>query len=198
MGYSLIFILRGALAIPSFSYYDYCKWDESVRVELIDGEVYDMTPSPSRRHQEILGELFTEFNTFLRDKKCKVFIAPFDVRLLSESKKDDKVFNVVQSDLTIVCDPSKLDDRGCNGSPNFILEVLSPSTTKHDRWRKYKLYEKSGVREYWIVDVHNETVEIFLLNDGGVYQLSGVYSKEDYVEVITVEGLKIELDKIFI
>lgn len=180
-----------------FSYADYCSWDESVRVELIDGVVYDMSPAPNRRHQEILREFSLVFGGFLKDKSCEVYFAPFDVRLFSEKKKDEDVFTVVQPDLTVVCDKSKLDDRGCNGSPDFILEILSPSSAKHDRWRKHVLYQKAGVREYWIVDPLNETVEVFLL-DEGQYRLNGAFSKEDTVAVHVLDGLEIELGRIFI
>ncbi|MEC1697403.1 Uma2 family endonuclease [Schinkia azotoformans] len=93
----------------------------------------------------------------LRDKSCEVYFAPFDVHLFSENKDDKDVLDVVQPDLTVICDKSKLDDHGCNGSPDFILEILSPSNTNYDRWTKYKTYEKAGVREYWIVDPFYET-----------------------------------------
>lgn len=180
-----------------YSYDDYRGWDESVRVELIDGVIYDMSPAPNRRHQEILRELSVEFIQFLRDKTCEVYFAPFDVRLFSEGKQDYDVFTVVQPDLTVVCNRSKLDEHGCNGSPDFILEILSPSNAKHDRWIKRELYEKAGVQEYWIVDPLNETVEVLLLENES-YRLNGVFAKEDTVAVGVVEGLEIDLGKVFI
>lgn len=189
------------MALPEekvrYSYADYRNWDESVRVELIDGVVYDMSPAPSRRHQEILREFSTEFSQFFRDKSCEVYFAPFDVRLFGENKDDKDVLDVVQPDLSVICDKSKLDDHGCNGSPDFILEILSPSNPNYDRWKKYKTYEKAGVHEYWIVDPFYETVEVFLL-EKGLYRLSGVFSKEDVVTVNVVEGLEIELCKVFL
>ncbi|WP_231514912.1 Uma2 family endonuclease [Oceanobacillus salinisoli] len=160
-----------------YSYGDYLTWNEGERIELIDGEIFNMTPAPSRRHQQILGELFTAFSVFLRGKEFKAFFAPFDVRLLTENKQDDDINNVVQPDLSVVCDQNKLDDQGCNGAPDMIIEILSPSSVKLDRWKKYQLYEKAGVKEYWLVDPVNESVEIHLLTDEH-YKFQGVFTKE--------------------
>ncbi|WP_368975769.1 Uma2 family endonuclease [Caldifermentibacillus hisashii] len=144
------------MAIPSekkkYSYADYLTWNEGERIELIDGEIFNMSPAPSRRHQQVLRELATAFSVFLRGKECEVFFAPFDVRLLSDNKRDDEINNVVQPDLSIVCNKEILDDKGCKGAPDMIIEILSPSSVKLDRWEKYQLYEKADVNEYWLVD----------------------------------------------
>jgi Uma2 family endonuclease len=179
-----------------YTYRDYLNWPHEERWELIDGIPYAMSPAPSRKHQKILGELFAEFRNYLTDKECEVYPAPFDVRLLAESKSDDEVMNVVQPDITVVCDKNKLDDRGCNGTPELIVEILSPSTGKHDRWLKYKLYERAGVKEYWIVEPQNETVEVYMLEDNR-YMLHGVYGKEDAVKVGSFDGLTIDLNVVF-
>ncbi|MCG5103388.1 Uma2 family endonuclease [Oceanobacillus alkalisoli] len=188
------------MAIPSsdkkYSYADYLTWSEGERIELIAGQVYNMSPAPSRLHQQVLGELFTAFSVFLKDKECKVFFAPFDVRLLTENKNDAAIDNVVQPDLSVICDRKKLDDRGCNGAPDLIVEVLSPSSAKMDRWNKYQLYEKAGVKEYWLVDPANESVEIYLLTDVG-YKLQGIFTKEDTVSVQSLPGLELDLSHIF-
>lgn len=188
------------MAIPNkkqkYSYADYLTWDDGERLELINGEIFHMSPAPSRRHQQVLRELSTAFSVFLRCKDCEVFFAPFDVRLLAENKKNDEIEHVVQPDLSIVCDQEKLDDRGCNGAPDMIVEILSPSSVKLDRWKKYQLYEKAGVKEYWLVDPMNESVEIHLLS-GNQYTFQGVYTKDDTISVHVLSGLEIDLHQIF-
>ncbi|MBP2242231.1 Uma2 family endonuclease [Cytobacillus eiseniae] len=189
------------MSIPNekgrYSYADYLSWDDGERLELIDGEVFNMSPAPSRRHQQVLRELSTIFSVFLRGKECEVFFAPFDVRLLAENKQDDEITHVVQPDLSVVCDQGKLDDKGCNGAPDMIVEILSPSSVKLDRWKKYQLYEKAGVKEYWLVDPINESVEIHLLI-GEQYQFQGVYTKEDSIAVRILAGFEFGLDQIFV
>ena len=189
------------MAIPSEnkknSYADYLTWDEDTKVELIDGEIFNMTPAPSRKHQQVLRELSTAFSVFLREKECEVFFAPFDVRLLAENKQDDDIHHVVQPDLLIVCDKEKLDEKGCKGAPDMIVEILSPSSVKLDRWKKYQLYEKAGVKEYWLVDPINHSVEIHLLNDAQ-YKFHGVFTQDDTVSVNLFPDFQINLNKIFI
>ncbi|MFZ5753282.1 MAG: Uma2 family endonuclease [Bacillota bacterium] len=180
-----------------YSYQDYLRWSDEERWELIDGVPYNITPSPSRKHQQILGELATEFTSYLRGKRCEAFIAPFDVRLFAEGKSDDQIMDVVQPDLFVICDPNKLDDKGCKGSPDLIIEILSPRTGKIDRWIKYKLYERAGVREYWIVEPVNSTIEVFTLNQNGRFELSGVYEDEDIIKVGIFDDLLIDLKVIF-
>lgn len=187
------------MSIPEknkYSFADYLTWDEGERIELIGGEVVYMPPAPSRKHQQILRDLSTAFSLFLRDKKCEVFFAPFDVRLFSTGKRDDEVDNVVQPDLTVICNPDILDDKGCNGTPDMIIEILSPSSVKLDRWQKYLLYEKAGVKEYWIVDPINESVEVHL-KEGAEFKLDGVFTKNDTVSVNILVGFDIELKQVF-
>lgn len=189
------------MAIPNenkkYSYADYLTWDEVERFELIDGKVYNMSPAPSRRHQQILRELSTAFSVYLREKECEVFFAPFDVRLLVDNKQDEEIYNVVQPDLSIVCDQEKLDDKGCNGAPDMIIEILSPASVKLDRWKKYQLYEKAGVKEYWLVDPVNESVEIHLLIENQ-YKFHGVFTKDDTISVTVLPGLELKLNQIFV
>ncbi|GIM44996.1 hypothetical protein DNHGIG_05450 [Collibacillus ludicampi] len=180
-----------------YTYQDYLKWPEEERYELINGVPYAMSPAPSRKHQEVTGELFAEFRNYLRNKDCRAYPAPFDVRLFAENKEDDQVINVIQPDITVVCDKDKLDERGCKGTPDLIVEVLSPATGKQDRWLKYKLYERAGVKEYWIVDPMNELVDVFVLNESGKYELIGSYGKDDTVKVGIFDDLTIELNIIF-
>src|SRR5690625_3726568 len=127
-----------------YSYADYLTWDEGERVELIDGEIFNMSPAPSRQHQRVLRELSTAFSTFLQGAECEVYFAPFDVRLFAENKSNDDITNVVQPDLTVVCDKDKLDDQGCNGPAGLIIEVICQSSIKLDGGIKYNLDEKAG------------------------------------------------------
>ncbi|BCJ88497.1 Uma2 family endonuclease [Effusibacillus dendaii] len=110
-----------------------------------------------------------------------------------EGKTDEQITNVVQPDITVVCDPKKLDDKGCKGSPDLIIEIRSPSTGKIDRWIKYKLYESAGVKEYWIVEPANSTIEVFTLNLKGCYELNAVYGKEDKAKAGIFDDLLIDL-----
>ncbi|MCI8741908.1 MAG: Uma2 family endonuclease [Lachnospiraceae bacterium] len=138
---------------------DYYNLPENVRAELIDGQLYYMS-APSRIHQEILNFMNTEINIYLRSKKgpCKVYPAPFAVKLFSE---DDK--NVVEPDISVICDPNKLTDRGCTGAPDWITEIVSPGNSSHDYVRKLNLYMDAGVKEYWIVNPTNHSVYVYFL-----------------------------------
>ena len=141
----------GPLALnlqETYTYGDYLRWDDGERWELIDGVAYNMTPAPNRRHQAILRELSYQFTAFLAGKPCEVYFSPFDVRLPEHNEKDEEVTTVVQPDLVVICDPDKLDDRGCRGAPDLVNEILSPSTSRKDMKTKLELYEKRGVREY--------------------------------------------------
>ncbi len=191
---------EGKMTIPQderkYSYVDYLAWQEGEPIEIIDGHVFYKTPAPTRKHQQVLRELATEFSLFLRDKECEVFFAPFDVRLLAEKKTDEEVFNIVQPDLVIVCDKKKLDEKGCNGSPDMMVEILSPTSVKVDRWKKYQLYEQAGVKEYWIIDVINEAIEVYYLKNQQ-YEFNGVFTREDHIEVKSLQGFVIGVNQIF-
>jgi len=174
-----------------YTYADYCSWDDGARWELIDGEAYAMVPAPSTEHQSILMELSTQFGSYLKGKRCKVFAAPFDVRLNADT--DDNI--VVQPDLVVVCDPAKLDDKGCKGAPDMVLEILSPYSLRHDRFVKFQLYQKVGIREYWIVDPAAKIVSIYILENGQYYITN--YSDTDSAPVHVLEDCIINLNDVF-
>jgi len=175
---------------------DVLAWEESERAELIDGEVFLMAP-PSRIHQEILTELTRQLANFLEGKKCRVYPAPFAVRLFEkDGDAPEDVDTVVEPDLTVVCDSGKLDERGCKGAPDLAVEILSPSTRRHDRLVKLNLYQRAGVREYWIVDPGSSSVQVFLL-DSGALRLHEDYGPKDVAKVNVLEGCFIELCKVF-
>ncbi len=137
--------------LGKFTYRDYLHWPDDERWELIDGVAYNMSPAPNRIHQKISGELHRQIANYLIGKQCEVYAAPFDVRLPATGEKNDEITTVVQPDITIVCDKSKLDKKGCKGSPDLVIEILSPYTAKKDMKEKHFLYEKFAVKEYWIV-----------------------------------------------
>lgn len=192
------------MAIPEksrndkYTYKDYLNWSSDRTWEIMDGIPYDMSPAPTRKHQQILGELFAAIHTYLKDKTCEVYIAPFDVRLSLNGEKDEDIINVVQPDISIICDKSKLDERGCKGSPDLTIEVISPATLKKDLKDKFHLYEKTGVKEYWIVYPDEKTIVTYTLNENGKYGRPEVYSDEDIIKVGIFDSLEINLNNIFI
>lgn len=180
-----------------FTYADYLTWPDDERWELINGVPHNMSPAPSRKHQEIIGELYTRINVYLRDKECKVYLAPFDVVLpTKDSSQDEKIENVVQPDIAVICNMTKLTDKGCTGAPDLVVEVLSPGTVKKDRNEKFRLYEQVGVKEYWIADPLHETIEVYLLVNGK-YNYLQTYVKEDELKVNIFDDLVIDLKPIF-
>lgn len=179
-----------------FTLADALAWDEQDRAELIDGQAVMMAP-PSRVHQEISGELHRQIANYLEGKTCRIYPAPFAVRLFEKSgDSPEDVDTMVEPDLSVICDSDKLDDTGCKGAPDMVIEILSPSTQRHDRLTKYNLYQRAGVGEYWIVDPESQTVQVYVLHDGA-YQVVEVYTHEDIAKVNTLEGCFVELSKVF-
>lgn len=197
MGMTEVRELSKPLERKTYRYADYLRWPEGTRVELIRGVPHAMAPAPSRRHQRVLGELFAHFSSFLRGKGCEVYAAPFDVRLPEGDEADEETMTVVQPDITLVCDPSKLDDRGCKGAPDLVVEVISPSSIKLDLTVKKALYERAGVKEYWIVYPAEKIILVHLLNEEGKYESLETYSEGDTVSVRVLPGLSIEAGSIF-
>ena len=181
----------------NYTYADYLDWDEG-RWELIDGEVWDMTPAPSRLHQEISGELFYILHDFFKGKDCSVYAAPFDVRLPdSDNAEDYTITTVVQPDISVICDQSKLDDRGCVGSPDLIIEILSPATAAKDLKVKRALYERHGVQEYWLVHPTDKVVMSYQLVNDGQYGKAQIFDRDDLLQSVRFEELTIQLSSIF-
>jgi len=181
-----------------FTYKDYLSWtSENERWELINGIAYDMSPAPTRKHQELFGILYTEFHNYLKDKDCNVYAAPFDVRLPVGLQTDNEINTVVQPDISVFCDKNKLDDKGAVGAPDLVIEILSPSTAVKDLREKFTLYEKVGVKEYWIVDPANGTLTVYILDKDGKYPRGKVYAGEDKFQVGIFEDLEINIEDIF-
>jgi len=149
--------------LERFTYGDYRRWPDDERWELIDGMAWSMSPAPKRRHQSLAGTIFSDLANFLRAKPCKVYISPFDVLLPDGEEPDDDVDSVVQPDVVVFCDRSKLTEAGARGAPDLVVEILSPSTSKKDQHEKLSLYERHGVREYWVVDPGNRSIRVLHL-----------------------------------
>ena len=188
------------MAIPikkqQYTYKDYMNWTEE-KYEIIEGETYMMSPAPSRIHQEILGNIFFYIKSYLQGKKCKVYAAPFDVRLSKEDYSDENIKTVVQPDITVICDEEKLDDRGAIGAPDFVVEIVSPASTFIDYVKKLNLYGEYGVKEYWIVDPKDKNVLVYKIDENGVYGKPEIYEQENEIKVSIFEDLVIDLRKVF-
>ncbi len=146
-----------------FSYGQYKTWPEGERWELIDGAAYSMSPAPRRRHQKLAGALLTQLEAFFDGKSCESYISPIDVFLPKGEEGLDEIDTVVQPDILVVCDPAKLVDEGIRGAPDFIIEILSPGSALRDQSEKRDLYERAGVREYWIVNPLTFETLIYIL-----------------------------------
>lgn len=182
-----------------YTYADYLLWKFEERVELFKGKIFKMS-APNRKHQEILGDLYLMFrNTFKAQPSegcCKVYIAPFDVRLPRKGNDDNQIDTVVQPDLCVICDPKKLDNRGAIGAPDLVVEIVSPGNTKKDLKYKFSLYEEAGVKEYWIIHPTDQTVSVFVL-DNDKYRGLAPIVEGDTLQSVTFPNLKINTNEIF-
>ena len=183
---------------PRLTFADVLQWDENDRAEIINGEVVMMAP-PSRAHQRISFEISRQIGNYLEGKRCEIYPSPFAVRLFErDGDRPEDVDTMVEPDISIICDQSKLDDRGCKGAPDMVLEVLSPSTQRHDQLVKLALYQRAGVREYWIVDPMNETVRVMTLDSSGLFRTHEVYDRESVARVNVLDGCFVDLSKVFL
>ena len=176
-----------------YTYADYLQWPDETRYELIDGEAFLMSPAPLVEHQEIAGEVFRQLANQLDGKPCRPYIAPVDVRLPRADEADAAIDTVVQPDVLVVCDPGKVDRRGVRGAPDWLLEVLSPSTAAHDQIAKRRTYERAGVREYWLVHPGDRTLTVYLL-DNGQYGRPEIYELKDATPIGVLPGVSIAWD----
>lgn len=184
----------------SYTYSQYLTWDMDGITELIRGKIFKMSPAPSSQHQKVSGELFRQIANHLLKKNCQVFAAPFDVRLLlsSKDKSDQNITTVVQPDLCVICDPSKIDGRGCLGAPDWIIEILSPQTSSKDLHEKFDVYEEAGVNEYWIVHPQEQTILVYTLGGDGKYSIKlKPYVRTDQPSSTTLPGLTLDLSLVF-
>ena len=185
-----------------YTYADYLTWLDDKRRELMNGFIRLMS-APKCVHAVLLRRIGTPMINHIEENngKCQVFYAPFDVRIpKSKNETDDKqIYNVVQPDICVVCNPEQLDEKGCLGAPDMIVEILSASTRKYDLTEKFNLYEASGVKEYWVV-APKEDVTVYILQDNGKYDngtVYGEYEQDVEIPVRTLSGLSINLKKLF-
>lgn len=180
-----------------YTYEDYLGWPEEERWELIEGIPFNMTPAPSTEHQRLVLEIAMVLNSGFRKSGCSVFVSPFDVRLPVNNNQEDEIISVVQPDIVVVCDPSKVDKKGCKGTPDLVIEITSPSTFRKDLTDKYLLYEKSGVNEYWIVYPDNKAIAVYKLMEGN-YRLPDIFTINDTIILDATSGLSLPLNTLFI
>jgi Uma2 family endonuclease len=181
-----------------YSYADYLTWQFKERVELIRGWISKMSQAPSTGHQSISSVFQGEIYSYLKKSTCKLFAAPFDVRLIDskKSKNNQQVFTVVQPDICVICDEKKLDERGCIGAPDLIIEIVIPGNSKKEMKTKHELYEENGVREYWIANPLEKNIMLYVLK-AKKYHLKKIYFDDDTIESVLFKGLVIDLKEIF-
>ena len=182
-------------AESKFTYKEYSTWPDDERWELLGGIAYNMSPAPNANHQRISSILHNEIYNFLKGKKCVSFAAPFDVYFPENPNEDFySIDTIVQPDISVICDPSKIIEKGCLGAPDLIIEILSPSTSKKDQNEKFLLYEKSGVREYWIVDPGNKFIQVFHIQKNDKYDYGNLTPPADWRDENTIVKSKVLLD----
>ncbi|MDP1727860.1 MAG: Uma2 family endonuclease [Bacteroidota bacterium] len=179
-----------------YSYADYLTWTMPDMVELIKGRVFRMNAAPKRIHQKISAIVCNKIYNFLEDKKCEVYDAPFDVRLPVHSKKNEDIFTVVQPDICVICDPEKLDDAGCIGAPDLIIEILSQGNNRKELQNKYEVYEERGVLEYWIISPDGQTLQVNTLIYGK-YKASRLFTSGDIITTSVLPGFSLNLQDVF-
>ncbi len=180
----------------TYTYADYLLWEFTERVELLRGKIRRMT-APSRKHQGVSQNLSVLLGNALRKTPCKIYVAPFDVRLI-RMRDDREVKTVIQPDLCVICDPDKLDDRGCNGAPDLIIEILSPGNSRTEMRDKFELYQEAGVLEYWVVSPSEHTIQVWKLNAEGRYIGLPYVVEGDILTTPIVPNLQLDVTEVFL
>jgi Uma2 family endonuclease len=182
----------------SYTYADYLKWNFEERVELIKGKIFKMSPSPNTAHQRISSRLHLAIGNYLQGKKCEVFSAPFDVRIPRKSKDNKDIITVLQPDICVICDAAKIEEQGCLGAPDFVIEILSPANRKKELKYKHNIYQEAGVKEYWVIDPTDKSVQVYLLLDSKLLADGHLYAEDqDIVTSTTIPGLSVDLSALF-
>ncbi|RYY07963.1 MAG: Uma2 family endonuclease [Sphingobacteriaceae bacterium] len=181
----------------TYTYADYLKWTFDERLELIKGHIFTMSPAPAEFHQRILTTVGNEIYNHLKRKSCKVYFAPFDVRLVRKSLDDKQITTVVQPDICVICDLKKIDKNGCLGAPDIVVEILSPGNNKKELQNKYEVYEEAGVKEYWIIQPGEKTFFKYVLDDNGRYQPTKLLTLGDNVTSTVLPDFVLSLDEVF-
>lgn len=186
-----------AINSKTYTYADYIKFTENEPVEIIDGRILAMSPAPSRIHQKIILKLSTQIENYITSNNgsCEVYPAPFDVILKNDDEEMSNSKNIVQPDISVICDKNKLTDKGCFGSPDMIVEVVSPFNPSNDYIKKLNLYNIYKVKEYWIVNPMKKNILIYTLTDTG-YDMPSVYTFDDKIKVNIYDNLEIDFASI--
>lgn len=179
-----------------YTYADYLTWQLDEMVEIIKGKLFKMTAAPSRIHQKVAGKLTYILYGFLEGNPCEVYTAPFDVRLPKISTRNEDIYTVVQPDICVICDKDKLDEAGCVGAPDLIIEILSPGNNKKELQNKYEVYQESGIKEYWIIHPSEQTLLIYSLQSGS-YVPSRLFTWGDIITSSTLPGFSLHLEDFF-
>jgi len=185
-----------------YTYADYLTWADNKMRELLNGFIRLMSPAPTLKHAVVSRRITYPMLDFIEQNggDCQIFYAPFDVRFPTSTDKtaDNQIYTVVQPDICIVCDPSKLDRRGCLGAPDMVVEILSLSSQRYDLNEKFNIYEAGGVKEYWVVSPLEKGINVYILQENGKYDEGTVYDEDNtIVPVRTLNGLSLDVEKIF-
>jgi Uma2 family endonuclease len=180
----------------SYTYADYMLWQFEERVELLRGKIRQMA-APSMRHQRAVTRLTRSIANALWQTPCQIFVAPFDVRL-TKIRNDKEVKTVVQPDICVICDASKLDDRGCNGVPDLIVEILSPGNSRTEMKDKFELYQEAGVLEYWVVSPVEKNIQIWTLDEQGCYFSRQPKVEGDIARTPIIPNLELDVTELFL
>jgi len=184
----------------TYSYADYLTWQLEESVELIKGKIMAMSPAPSRKHQSVSLNFAVSLGNYFKHKHCKLYPAPFDVKLYDRRKsllQDREVFSVIQPDLCVICDKDKLTEQGCDGAPDWIIEILSPGNSQKELRLKYQLYQENGVTEYWTVYPYEQAVHQFVLDQNEKYQLHAMHAGDEIAIPYLFPDLQIDLNDVF-
>lgn len=184
----------------TYSYADYLTWQLDEMVELIKGKISLMSPAPNLMHQDISMNLSGQLYNYFKNKKCRVYAAPFDVRLYDRQKSllaDKEIHSLVQPDLCVICNLELLDRKGCNGAPDWIIEIVSKGSARKDLKEKYALYQECGVTEYWLIYPSEQTIHQFVLDENRCYQLKAIFTCDEVISPYLFPELKIDLNDVF-
>ena len=181
----------------TYTYADYLTWTFDERLEILKGKLFKMTPAPNRYHQRLSAVIFNRIFNFLKGQPCHSYSAPFDVRLSRKNAADETVTTVFQPDICVVCDLTKLDDRGCVGAPDIVVEILSPGNNKKELRNKFEIYEEAGIKEYWVVWPVEQTVLQYTLDAEGKYVASLILAAGDELTTPILPGFVLDLEAVF-
>ena len=177
-----------------YTYKDYLAFSDNERIEIIEGEIFNMSPAPARIHQKLISNISYELQHYIKSNngECEVYVAPFDVILKNDNEESINSKSVVQPDISVICDKNKLTDSGCTGSPDMIIEIVSPSNSSHDYITKLNLYQKYKIKEYWIIDPRVKKIYVYKLEENEFYDMVNSYTFQDKVKVNIYNDLEID------